>query len=280
MEALLFSQHMSLDLTKELDVAIQAARSAGAAALDIYETNYQTWEKDNKSPLTEADLAADKIILDHLAQFDHAILSEETDDDLSRLEADTLWIVDPLDGTKDFMKKTGDFSMMIGLVHMGRPVLGVVYKPVKDELYYATKGNGAYLLKKKNNPIRLQVGKIDQPSDLRIVVSRAHFAETDKDIAAALGAESFIKSGSVGIKVGLIADGSCDLYYNTSSYSSEWDSCAPEAILTEAGGIITDIKGNPLEYNKENVKCLNGILASNGPCHSTGVEAIKGVLYS
>lgn len=267
-----------MTLSKEIIEVIRIAKEAGEIILTYYNKEYSVFEKDNTSPVTEADLAANEHIVSELKKISpHPILSEETKDDLSRKESDSLWIVDPLDGTKDFLNKTGEFSVMIGLAYDHTPIAGVVYQPTTQKTYVAEKGKGAWLIHKKAEPIPLQVSTINETTNMTVVVSRSHMSEEDTYIANMLGAQSFRQSGSVGIKIGLIAEQNADVYYNISPYTSEWDTCAPEIILSEAGGTMTDKYGKSLVYNQTEVRRLHGLAASNNTQHTTLIQAIKSV---
>ena len=133
-----------VDKIPELDIAIKAAKEAGNAILDVYQRDFKTSKKDDDSPITDADLKSNEIIKEILSQTDHVILSEEDKDDLSRLTQEMIWIVDPLDGTSDFIDRTGEFTVMIALVWDGKPVLGVINWPDGNRLYVAQKGKGAF----------------------------------------------------------------------------------------------------------------------------------------
>lgn len=231
--------------------------------------------KENKTPVTEADLASEKVLLQALKPFGYAILSEETEDDLNRLNSDRVWVIDPLDGTKDFIQKTGEFSVMVGLVENGRPVLGAVYQPADKKLFFAEKGKGAFVEINENQIEKLEVSNIEDTNQSRMVVSRNHLKQEDEKVGKdILNIFSFEKCGSNGLKIGRIAEDKADFFINTTSKMGEWDFCGPEAILMEAGGKMTDINGNELIYNKENPRMLGGLVASNGKFHDKIIEAI------
>lgn len=257
-----------------LEGSIKAARQAGKEILKIYDRDYKVSEKEDKSPVTEADLVSDKIIIDILNNFDYPILSEESKDDFADFDAPNFWVVDSLDGTMDFIQKTGEFSIMIGLVEAGEPALGVVYKPATNELYYARKGEGAYL---DNNGVtkKIKVSDIRDLKEGRLVLSRNHFKPKDKLLADKMKISKFRKSGSNGIKIGLIASNQADLFFNLTDKMGKWDSCAPEAILKEAGGMITDIRGEEINYNERETRNKFGIVASNKFIHSQIIQNIN-----
>ncbi len=239
-----------------LEIACIAARAAGTAIMEHYAViDFDT--KHDGSPVTIADHTANAILLEILGKTGIPILSEESTG-IPLPYPDELWIIDPLDGTHDFINKTGDFSVMIGLLHEGRPVLGVVYAPVSDTLYFATKGGGAWHVTGEALPERLSVPQ-KTPEVLRGIRSRNHHSTTIATILDSLGAVLVPSRGSVGIKAALIAEGEADVYL-VAGKLGEWDTCGPEIILTEAGGVVTDFKGNPLEYGNTDHKLKPGTL--------------------
>lgn len=265
---------MNIELKKLLNKTKLIIYKAGEETLKIYKSNIKYEIKEDNSPVTEADRVSDEIILSGLKQFNYPVLSEESVDDSDRLSSKRVWIVDSLDGTTDFIQKTGEFSIMVGLVEDNKPILGFVYLPLKDKLYYAPKGQGSFL---ESNGIikRIKVSNINNFSKSRLVVSRNHLKPEDKKKANEMGILRLKKSGSNGIKMGLIAEAEADIFYNTTNRMSQWDSCAPEIILTEAGGKVTDIEGNEILYNTEKIKLERGLVASNGIIHNKIITNIN-----
>lgn len=243
----------------ELAVARAAAREAGAAAMRFY-GRARADEKADASPVTQADHAANGVIVEALRrQFPaDAILSEESRDTDARLGARRVWIVDPLDGTKEFLAQNGEFSIMIGLVEDGEPVLGVVYLPDGDVCYAAARGRGAWVERDGEAQRLVREGVTD---GVRLIGSRSHAEPVLVAIQEALGITDVEPCGSVGVKCGRIADGRRDLYVHPVPYLKEWDTCAPEVILREAGGRVTDCLGGPLRYNKPDPRQPFGIVA-------------------
>jgi len=261
---------------KELKAAMSAARAAGQEILRIYNSDFAVVYKSENAPVTQADLAANDIIIAGLKEFNYGILSEETADDKSRLKKDRVWIIDPLDGTKDFINKDGEFSLMIGLAENGQPVLAVIYQPLGDKMYYASAGQGAYLKTGGREAVRLKVSAEDNLKSARMITSRFHLLETDLALAKKLGIKKLRPCGSAGVKVGLIAEGKADIYVNTSDKTWEWDICAADIILKEAGGKLTDTRGENFIYNKENPRNPVGYVAANEFFHKKIVEALNG----
>jgi 3'(2'), 5'-bisphosphate nucleotidase len=255
-------------LDRELRVAERLARDASSAAMRFYGTAVAD-AGTAASPVTDADRASNEVIVAGLAAAfpTDAVLSEESRDPEARLDAARVWIVDPLDGTKEFLARNGEFAVMIGLASEGRPVLGVVYMPAAETLYSAVEGRGARV--ERDGRRRRLV--CPAPSDSgrggaagaapRIVGSRSHPDPLTERMRRELGAGPPRPAGSVALKCALLAEGECDLYVHPVPYLKEWDTCAPELILREAGGTVTDCLGDPLRYNKPDPVQPHGILA-------------------
>jgi 3'(2'), 5'-bisphosphate nucleotidase len=262
------------DLQHELEVAIRLARQAGETIMGYYQTGLRVDEKDGGEPVTIADRAADDLIVRGLrAAFPHdGMLTEESDDDLSRLEKERAWIVDPLDGTTEFINGTGDFSVQIALTVQEQPVLGVVYQPTADRLYRAVRDDGAFRVE-NGQTLRLRVSTETDPANMCMAASRSHYSAFVRAARQALGIRKVIRVGSVGLKVGLLAQGACDLYVAT-TVAKEWDLCAPHALLLEAGGTLTNLCGQRPVYNQARVAECRGLIGSNGQIHAQLVEVL------
>jgi 3'(2'), 5'-bisphosphate nucleotidase len=264
-------------LQQELDVAIRLARQAGEAIMGHYHTGLEVFQKAGGEPVTAADRAADDLIARGLrAAFPlDGLLTEESDDDLSRLKRERVWIVDPLDGTTEFVNETGEFSVQIALAVQEQPVLGVIYQPTAERLYYAVQDSGAYCVEDGQSQ-RLSVSAETDPAEMCMVASRSHYSELVKAARQALGVGRVNHLGSVGLKVGMVARGACDLYIAT-TVAKEWDMCAPHALLLEAGGILTNLCGERPVYNQAGVAECRGLIGSNGQIHARLV-GVLGVL--
>ena len=271
-------------LEKELATAVDLARQAGVAILDFYENGFEVEEKicagNYSEPVTIADRTASRIIVEGLGEaFPHdGILSEEEPDDARRLTKNRVWIIDPLDGTQGFVEKNGDFAVQIGLAENGEAILGVVFLPLENVLYYASRNDGAFMIETGEQPKRLQVSGITDFSEMNLAVSRSHRSPKMSRVMREFGLRGEIKRGSVGLKVGLIARQTADLYVHFSPRTKHWDTCAPEIILREAGGNLTDIFGERIVYNTADVHNHNGALASNGAAHAQVVSSLKPLL--
>lgn len=270
---------------KELEAAVNLGYEAGAKILEYYALEIIAEEKlgaDNFfEPVTAADREASRMIVNGLmAQFPgDGILSEEEIDDIeTRVSASRAWIIDPIDGTKGFIHKNGDFGVQIGLAAEGEAVVGIVYLPASGVLYYASKGNGAFVVKNGGAAERLYVSGKTELGEMRLAVSSSHPSAKMKELVTGLGIRNVRQNGSVGLKVGLIAEKLCDLYIHLSPRTKFWDTCAPEVILQEAGGRLTNLFGEANVYDLADVQNHNGILATNGASHEKVVEKIRPLL--
>lgn len=244
-----------MELTNLLETAKKAALAAGAEILKIYKSgDFSIEAKSDNSPLTLADKAAHLRIVSFLEKTGIPILSEEGRDIPyeERSEWQYFWMVDPLDGTKEFIKKNGEFTVNIALIHKSESVLGVVYTPVLDELYWAIKGNGAFRLKDEE-AVKLSVSqrKLDSLG-LKVVASRSHMSVETEEYLKKLSEPEIVSKGS-SLKFLLIASGEADLYPRFGP-TMEWDTAAAHVIVTEAGGSVTlTDHETPLSYNKQNL---------------------------
>lgn len=257
-------------LLEDLRVAATAAIAGGEAACTFYEEGTLHVEyKGSDDPVTAADHAANAAILRVLqpARPDDSILSEESVPP-ERSGADgRLWVVDPLDGTKEFIARNGEFSIMVGLAEDGAAVLGAVYQPAIDRLYLGIADMAAWdVVDAQQDAVGRALTITANPANrgsLRFVRSRSHPDKRLSELEAALGEIETVISGSVGIKCALIARGEADLYVHPVPYLKEWDTCAPEAVLRGAGGSVGDCAGRPLSYGKSDPHQPGGIFAAH-----------------
>ncbi len=247
------------------EIVKKIAIDAGKKIMGFYKEPYDVERKEDKSPLTEADLEANKIIISGLKNHfpEHAILTEEKEDDSSRLEKEYCWIVDPLDGTKEFIKKNGEFTVNIALVKNNKPILGVIYLPVKETLYYASLGDGAFK-EEKGKKTKINVSDRDEINEMILIKSRSHASEKLQKIIQKNNFKDILTAGS-SLKGCLVAEGKADVYYRIGP-THEWDICAMDIIVKEAGGKMTDLSGNEIKYNQRDT-LINGFLVSNGRKH-------------
>jgi 3'(2'), 5'-bisphosphate nucleotidase len=268
---------------RELRVALDLAKEAGAAIMSYYQGPLQIEQKsqlDDFEPVTQADKVANEMIVQGLDREFPAdgILAEESEDTSRRLAKSRVWMVDPLDGTNGFIDGNGDFAVQIGLVDEGKCVLGIVYQPASGVLYSAVEGRGAWIERPGFTPARARVSSQDDLPKMRLAASRSHRSPRMDKVVKALDVKQEVRRGSVGVKVGLIIEQQCDLYVHLSPRTKQWDTCAPEIILHEAGGTLTDLFGRPLLYNSREVQNRNGLVASNSVAHETIVEKLAPLL--
>jgi 3'(2'), 5'-bisphosphate nucleotidase len=269
---------------KELEIAQSLARQAGALILDYYAKEIIAEEKlsfDNfYEPVTEADRMASRLIVDGLSKAfpDDAVLSEEEKDDpAARMTKKRAWIVDPIDGTAGFVKKDGDFAVHIGLAEKGDPIVGIVYLPDFDVMYHAAKDQGSFVVR-DGKTTKLKASIKDRFDQMELAVTRHHWSNKMNRVIKDFGFSSLCRRGSVGLKIGLIAEANCDIYIHLSPRTKLWDTCAPQIILEEAGGKLTDIYGSKMRYDVEDLQNHNGIVASNGTAHDLAIERLKPLL--
>lgn len=226
------------------------ARRAAEAILKVYESDFSVDHKDDRSPLTAADLAAHGVIVRALHELTPGwpVLSEESahigwDE---RRQWSRYWLVDPLDGTREFVKRNGEFTVNIALIDAHRPILGVVQTPVTGELASAWDGGGAWLAEREGAPAR-RIGTRRRPVPLRVAGSRSHASERENGLLARLGKHDKIALGS-SLKFVRIAAAEADLYLRLGP-TSEWDTAAGQCVLEQAGGAVLDFHGQPLRCN-------------------------------
>lgn len=250
---------------KELEAAKRAAVEAGEAIMEIYlaSEHIEVEYKGEDMPLTKADKAANLRIVRHLKESfpQYAILSEEMKDDLSRLENDYCFIVDPLDGTKEFIKRNGQFTVNIALAYQHTSVMGVIYVPVSGELYYACQGKGAYRQEKDGSTQQLHVSGNTDILSLRAVVSNSHGCAEMDQLLSKYKLTDFVKVGS-SLKGCMVASGQADIYYRFNP-TMEWDTAAMQCIAEEAGAIFRQMDGTAMTYNREDSRNSKGFYIIN-----------------
>ena len=248
----------------DMEYLVATAREAGAVILEVYETDFEVTRKGDASPLTEADLHSHQVITQRLKERypEVPILSEESVEHASyetRKSWDLFWLVDPLDGTKEFVKRNGQFTVNIGLIRGTEPTAGVVYAPAFDLLYYGKVGGGAFKVEGKAEPVPLAVKGPRDPSRLVIAGSLSHpTPEMDAFVAEQRQEYSEVEFVAMGssLKICLVAEGSADIYPRLGP-TMEWDTAAAHAVAAAAGRrVVRYGSEDELSYNKENL--LNG----------------------
>lgn len=240
-----------------LNDVISIAKAAGEAIMKIYATDFNIERKSDNSPLTEADLAAHHVIVARLSQLtpDMPVLSEESEhiDARVRSQWQQYWLIDPLDGTREFVKRNGEFTVNIALIDDHTSVLGVVYAPVTGLLYFAAKGQGAYKQVRNQQAVKIYARQLDIKKVV-IAGSRSHsdhhFQRFLHNLHVATGITPELISMGSSLKICLVAEGIADVYPRLGP-TFEWDTAAAHCILQEAGGDIIDVTGNTLCYNNK-----------------------------
>jgi 3'(2'), 5'-bisphosphate nucleotidase len=260
---------------KELVRAVELARIAGTEVVRLRNGELTVEMKPGDEPVTAADRRASELIVSGLsASFpDDAIISEELPAVGETLAKHRVWLVDPIDGTKDFIRGGDGFAVMIGLAIDGVPAVGVVYQPTIDRMFFVTPDAGAHVMK-AGEITPLEVSSVATAGEARLVASASHRTADIDRVKSELGIQDEINVGSVGVKLCLIASGVRDLYVNPTAKTKAWDTCAPEAILTAAGGRLSDLFGKPIEYRSE-LAHRRGLVASNGRVHGEVVAKLS-----
>jgi 3'(2'), 5'-bisphosphate nucleotidase len=258
----------------ELESILAIARRAAKLIQEVYATPFEVEMKGPGDPVTRADREANELVCAALRERfpEVAILAEESvpkdaSEIANRLENDRVFFVDPLDGTREFAARNGEFAVMIGLTVHGRPELGVVVAPTTGEAFAARVGGAAFREDGRGERSPLRVSTAADPSQARLMVSRSKRPRLVDPLMQTLGLREAIACGSVGLKVGRIVSGDAELYVHGGGGAQRWDTCAPEAILIAAGGRFTDLDGKLIDYRASDLTVHTGIVASNGPLH-------------
>jgi len=239
------------DPIRYLDEVRRLAVDAGHRILDVYEREIEVAHKDDRSPLTEADRQSHELIVARLTALTPAIpvLSEESAavDYAVRATWTRFWLVDPLDGTKEFIKRNGEFTVNIALIENGKAVLGVVHVPVRGETYFAARAGGAFMQKGNTVPVPIHTRRFNGARPM-VVASRSHAGVETEAFLKSIGEYEAMSMGS-SLKLCLVAEGKADVYPRLGP-TMEWDTAAAHCVVEEAGGRVTDRQRRPLSYNK------------------------------
>ncbi len=264
------------DYARELETAAKIAREAAVLVRGYHRKKMVIEAKAGNEPVTEADRAANALIVKRLGEAfpKDTILSEEIPDSGARIGRSRIWMVDPIDGTSDFILGDTGFVVMIGLAIDGRPIVGAVAHPLSEKVFAGVVGAGAWVEDAAGARTPLHTSTIARAPGIRLVASKTHRTQRIDKIKKALQIEDEINVGSVGLKIGLVTEAKRDLYVYTGGRTKIWDTCGPEAVLTAAGGKMTDVDGNPLVYDREDLYNRRGIVASNGALHPFVIETL------
>lgn len=246
-----------------LKEALNAGLEARKIILDIYGRDFTVETKDDDSPVTLADKKSDAFLREYLHNKfpTHGFLTEESDDDLSRLDNDYVWIIDPVDGTRDFVAKDGQFATNIALCYKHEIIVGVIIIPITGEIYYATKGDGSYYIK---DGVTTKIHVNDKLDNLTVLTSVFYFTDEELEIINKHRdrISRYDKYGS-SIKACKIAQGLAEISYRMSKKTKEWDTAAPQIIVEEAGGVFLEPDGNRITYNKKDYHNHKGFIIAN-----------------
>lgn len=263
----------------ELVVALDAAAAAGR----YLRTAYDDFAAMADAPVdisTDADRASQEIILYRLrlAFPDDAVCAEEATPTAAAAprRGPRAWVVDPIDGTRGFVTKNGEFSVMIGLVVEGEVVVGVVLEPAMNRVTFASKGGGCWVSADGEDPTKCRVAKTADAASAALVVSHAKPGKPDP-AAARLKPARVVETYSAGVKMAMVARGEVDLYVNTYSQFRDWDIAAGHLLVTEAGGVVTELHGTPVRYGADDFGQRGGLIASNAAVHGPAVAALTGL---
>ncbi len=265
---------------KIMDEVTELAREAADATLEIYRENFEVeYKKDERnSPLTEADKTSHQIITEGLQEItpEIPVISEESGANMDyevRKDFNKFWLVDPLDGTREFVKKNDEFTVNIGLIENRRPVAGVVVVPTTDVVY---KTDGRKALKIDNNIQEIiSVSNVDEPEEAIATRSRSHSGEQVKKLFDRVNFKDSLPCGS-SLKFCRLAEGIADVYCRFNP-TWEWDTAAAHAVLKKAGGKVTEPDGSSLKYNKQSLKNKNGFLVTNNMLHDSILKQIRSI---
>jgi 3'(2'), 5'-bisphosphate nucleotidase len=262
---------------QELEAALEAARLASAVILDAY-AHFKAIPDARADISTEADRQSQETILRYLHQAfpDDALCAEEQTPGLAAGgSGPRVWVVDPIDGTRGFARKNGEFSVMVGLLDAGRPVVGVVLEPARGRCTWAVRGGGGWLRDGDGaEPLPCRVSRTSDLAAAVLVQSHSKGPANPSPAALALRPARVVETYSAGIKLALVARGEADLYVNDYPTFHDWDVCAGDILVTEAGGTLSGLRGEALHYGRPGAAQHIRLLASNGALHAAALAAL------
>jgi 3'(2'), 5'-bisphosphate nucleotidase len=261
-------QDDAMNLRRELDEALDAIQTAAQYVMEEY-ARFTPMANAPSTISTEVDRGSQELILKHLRRAfpaDRLVAEEATPTVLEApQEADRIWIVDPIDGTRGFVMKNGEFSLMIGLAERGEPILGVVFEPILQRLTYASRGAGCWVKVGSAEPVRCQVSSNADAEQLALVVSHQNPGKPSRAVRT-LKPTRLIETFSAGIKLAIVARGEADAYVNSYAGFHDWDVCAGHVLVEEAGGQLSEFRGGPVRYGIGQAN-RGGFVASNSALH-------------
>jgi 3'(2'), 5'-bisphosphate nucleotidase len=262
-----------------MEPALAAAREASDIIMGVYAAPFEVSYKSKDDPVTRADHEANALLCERLAAAlpGVPIVAEESDPSTYAGFAakSAAWFVDPLDGTREFVARNGEFAVMIGLAEGGRATLGVIVAPAWGRAFVGVVGHGAWEVASDGSRKAVHVTSTDSLENASVVVSRSRPSPQIAALASRMRARALTPHGSSGLKAVLVAIGAHDVYLQTGSAGMRWDACASEGLVRAAGGEFTDAGGAPIDYASPDLLNSRGILATNGPLHPRVLEALR-----
>lgn len=263
---------------RELQIALQASRLAADYANQEYQ-NFQPIPNAPASISTHVDHETQERILTHIRSAfpNDSIVAEENTPSLQGvpLNRDRVWIVDPIDGTRGFAMKNGEFSIMIGFTVNLKPVMGVVMEPILNRITYAAAGAGCWVIVGNQSPQRVSISQSKGLAQSKLVQSRTKPGQPPKPVVRVLQPNAIIETYSAGIKLAIVARGEADMYVNDYLNFHDWDVCAGHVLVEEAGGVVTLFDGTEIQYQSSPVQQRRGLIATNQFIHAAAIEKLK-----
>jgi 3'(2'), 5'-bisphosphate nucleotidase len=272
----------AIDLAAAAEHALLVAKGAAEIVMRVYATPFGVDYKGANDPVTDADREANSFIVDALAKRYPGvpIVAEESDPVTfgGYGGADAVWFVDPLDGTREFVAKNGEFAVMIGLAVKGRAAMGVLVCPAEGRSYVGVVGGGAWEVSAEGARKPLRVSSETSLAHATVVVSRSHRPPFFDAAMRAVGAAAVVPTGSSGLKAARVSSGEAEVYLQPGPAGMLWDACAPEAVIRAAGGKLTDARGGDFDYRTQPIVNPRGLVATNGVLHDEVIARLAPVL--
>jgi 3'(2'), 5'-bisphosphate nucleotidase len=267
------------ELGRVAEIALSIGLEAAEVVKRVYAAPFEVEFKSKDDPVTRADREANELACEQLARAFPGvpIVAEESDprEYAGFTKHDRVWFVDPLDGTREFVAKNGEFAVMLGLAEGGRAIVGAIVAPAWERAFVGIVGEGAWEISKNGTRVPIHVSTQESISDASFVVSRSRAVERAMRLAAVVGASKVVPHGSSGLKGVLVANGVYDVYVQPGNAGMRWDACATEALVRAAGGACTQEDGSTFDYADGELHNRRGLIATNGRLHQAVVEAIR-----
>lgn len=270
---------MIRDRKEALERALEISRVAARGIAKIYAGEFDVEYKAKNDPVTIADREANTLICDELTKTYPGvpIVAEESDPAsyADYAKAREVWFVDPLDGTREFVAKNGEFAVMVGLAESGRATLGVLVEPATGRIFVGGEGLGAFEVAEDGSRRAIHVRSTASLADAEVLVSRSHRGPMLEEQAKKLGVRALTPRGGAGVKASRVACAESDVYFQPGRAGKRWDACAPEAIVRAAGGVFTDEDGEPIDYANERLENAHGLVAANPVLHAAIIDILR-----